>query len=382
MKPNRLAPAARGHRRIRVVWSLIAFIAMTSGAASWTAPAGARVIYVPAHFPTIQQAIEDASAGDTVLVAAGTYSRTWIKTIARSGGDVQVTTNVLVDRPIVLAGEAGAEATVIQGAGSGPVVVVTNAGSAVIRGFTIRGGLVDERVLDGGGGIYCESSEIEICENIIEGNGAPFGAGIGCFGASISWIHDNVIRNNSECEFGAGLAFLGGSSTNRVTIEFNVIADNRAEVLGGALFVNEQSSVTVRRNTIVNNHATSGSAIFCRGGAEVEASRNIIAMSTGGVAVYCDTLSVGSTCALDLLCNDFWRNEGGSWEGCVAGAGNRDSDPLFCSHETGDFSLCAFSPSLLDGGECGARGALPFGCLNCPVQEKRLSWGFLKALYR
>jgi hypothetical protein len=339
----------------------------------------AGVIEVPSEQPTIQEAVELSADGDTVLVAPGTYSRVWAKTVTRPGGAVVVNTNVLLDRPVVLLSRAGAEATVIESAGTGPVVIVIGSRGVVIKGFTLRGGRVDERIMDAGGGVFCEVCEVEISESIIEGNSAPFGGGIGCSNAYFVWIHDNYIVGNSRCEFGAGVALVEGTNC---TMERNVIAGNTAMVYGGALLINEWSTATVSRNTIVSNAAASGSALYCRSGAEVVMSENIIAGGGGGTAVYCDTLSAGERCLLELSCNDFWDNEGGDWEGCKAGPGNRATDPFFCAPEAGDYSVCALSPSLREGDGCASRGALPYGCLDCPVQELRSSWGFLKSIYR
>jgi hypothetical protein len=340
--------------------------------------ASSEVFEVPVDYPTIQEAVDVAAEGDTVLVAPGTYDRSWNRILSKPSGNIAIVTNVHVETPIVLASQAGAQATVILGSGRGPVLVVSNARGVIVDGFTIKGGAVDETIMDGGGGIYCELSDMEVRDCVIEENSAPFGAGIACFTASGSWIHDNIIRNNSDCEFGGGLVLLGGSNG---TIESNLISGNVANIFGGAMLIGEQSSATVESNTIVKNQATSGSGLFCRDGAEVNASLNIFALGTGVGAVYCDTLAQGRPCIMSLSCNDFWENAGDETKGCVAGTGNRNTNPFFCSPETGDFTLCVFSPSLGTIDACGRRGTLPIGCYDCPAEGRYLSWGALKALY-
>lgn len=363
-----------GRRRQLILALLLLTLALP-----WCGGAFAGVIEVPGDFETIQEAVDSAAEGDSILVSPGTYSRTWNRRITRVTGTVSVMTNVLVDVPVSIIGRAGAEATVLLGSGLGPVVIVLNARGVLIEGFTITGGTADETLLDGGGGIYCELSDLEVRSCIIEDNGGPFGAGIGCFTASGPWIHENIIRNNGECEFGGGIALMGGSSG---TIEYNVLSKNTANIFGGAMFIGEQSTATVENNTLVGNAATSGSSIFCRNGSEIDASRNIFAQNMGGTVVMCDKFAQGRPCVMNLICNDFWDNSGESIEDCISGANNRETDPFLCSPETGDFSLCYFSPSLMTGDGCGRRGALGAGCNNCPVEKRLLTWGYFKTLYR
>jgi hypothetical protein len=336
------------------------------------------VLNVPADFEFIQEAVDAAAEGDTILVAPGTYDRTWSRQLHRTSGIVDIATNVLIEVPLVLSGQAGAQATVVRGSGLGPVITIAGARGVVLEGLTISGGAADETVLDGGGGVYCELSDVEVSGCVIEDNAGPFGAGIGCFTASGLWVHDSEIRGNGNCEFGGGISLMVGSAA---LIESSVFSENTARIYGGAMIVGEQSTATIENNTIVKNSATSGSGIFCRDGSEVDVALNIFGYGEGTYAVYCDTLSQGRPCVMNLVCNDFWDSSGGAWAGPTVDEGNRITDPYFCSPETGDYTICAFSPSAGTGDACGRRGALPAGCYDCPVGERRLSWGALKALY-
>ena len=88
--------------------------------------AQALVINVPADYPTIQEGINAASNGDTVLVASGTY----YEQIDFSG------------REIVLISESGAESTIIDGQGIGAPMVNIDSGEGVgtvLEGFTVTG---------------------------------------------------------------------------------------------------------------------------------------------------------------------------------------------------------------------------------------------------
>lgn len=98
---------------------------------------GAAVIHVPGDQPTIQEGIDAAQNGDTVLVAAGT----WVEDINFQGKSISVTS------------ESGPAVTTID---SGPFKsVVTFAGGetldALLEGFTITGGTGTEINGDGCG---------------------------------------------------------------------------------------------------------------------------------------------------------------------------------------------------------------------------------------
>ena len=77
-----------------------------------------KTITVPDDYPTIQEAINNAADGDTIFVRSGTYYE-----------------NVVVDKAVSLTGE-NVEGTVIDGGGSGSVVMIA-ANGVNVSGFTI-----------------------------------------------------------------------------------------------------------------------------------------------------------------------------------------------------------------------------------------------------
>ena len=358
----------------RIVRVLLCLLGML-----WPAAVSADVIEVPAESSTIQEAVDAASEGDTILVAAGVYDDYRTRTLEGPTSSVEIAANVFLDKPVFLTSEDGAEDTVILGSGLGPVIACSLVQGGTVRGFTISGGSIDETKLDGGGGIYCEWSDLNISANIIEDNTAPFGGAIALFSGSTSEIRDNTIRGNVGEAYGGAIAISEGSVS---IIEGNVFADNEASVNGGALFFTGTASIIVQGNTIVGNSAVAGSALFCRNGTNVTFSRNIVAFGVGNSAVFCDTLGTAIPCVLASTCNNFWSNGGNNLAGCPAGEGDIDADPLFCSYDTGDYTLCVFSPSVGVADDCGLRGALPAACWNCPAEARRLTWGLLKTRYR
>lgn len=119
---------------IRMTWWFVAFVfVLPTGLWSPLARAQGKTLGVPSEYATIQKAIDAASAGDTVLVEAGTYrERVRLKAgvILRSAGE---------DKPGKF-GLARAEATVIDGEGKAegePGVRMAEGG--VLDGFTVTG---------------------------------------------------------------------------------------------------------------------------------------------------------------------------------------------------------------------------------------------------
>ncbi len=88
----------------------------------------AQLVVGPGGFPEIQQAIDAAGPGDTIVVSAGTHS-----------GPIEIS------KPVVLIGEPGA---VISGGGRGTVVRVS--ARATVRGLTIVSSGADQSREDAG----------------------------------------------------------------------------------------------------------------------------------------------------------------------------------------------------------------------------------------
>ena len=163
---------------------------------------------VPARFSTIQSAIDAASAGDTVLVADGTY-----------------TENLDIDKDIVIISENGAEKTIIDG---GKIPHVIGFGSSTTRDCVLDGFTVTNGGGDDAGGIFVAE-------------GSP--------------ILRNLIITGNRCEkwSGGGIDVIGEGANP--LIEDCIITDNYATDSGGGLMVAQKATATINDVTINNNTA-------------------------------------------------------------------------------------------------------------------------------
>jgi nitrous oxidase accessory protein len=157
------------------------------------------ILYVggngPGNYTKIQDALDNASAGDTVFVYHGNY-----------------TENILVGTSIQLLGENNST-TIIDG-GRQTTVVSIIANNVIIRGFTVQ---------NSKNGTQYAGIDISTTSNVI--------------------IADNIIRDNG----GLGIS-VRGPGTSKMTINANVITNNTYGV-----YLQDSSQVTITNNTIVDN---------------------------------------------------------------------------------------------------------------------------------
>lgn len=204
----------------------------------------AATIKIPGDFPSIQQAINAAGAGDLILVGPGTYH----ENIDFLGKDV------------VLRSEQGPATTIIDGNQQGSVVTfkLGETQNTVLDGFTITNGSGDlgsSWWVYVGGGIHIDyDSNPLITNNIITDNrvdASSTGMGGGVYmGNSSPRLHNNVIQNNHAGESAGGILMEYSSAE----LTHNIIKNNAAKGSGG-LLICYQCHPIVENNEIIGNQA-------------------------------------------------------------------------------------------------------------------------------
>ncbi len=166
---------------------VIIFIACASMA--WAA-----VLFIPEDFATIQEGINAAEEGDTVLVSPGRY----FEQINFNGK------SLLLASLYTTTGYPGyITATLIDGSGSGSVVTFNhNEGpESIIAGFSITNGLAAN-----GGGLFISQSSPTIKNCLISGNLADGnGGGMVCYFTSRPLLLNTTLSGNSAGANGGGI---------------------------------------------------------------------------------------------------------------------------------------------------------------------------------
>jgi hypothetical protein len=336
----------------------------------------ARIINIPADYPTIQAGIDAAINGDTVLVAPGEYVEDSL---------------ILQDKNVFLTSAEGPGNTHFVGyvVISGYEVDTT----CVLRGFRITMRNIDP-YRNGRSLVQVWWGSPRVEGNIIENNEtSAFGAGIGTDARGVV-IRGNIIRNNWTWNIGGGI-FSGSYDTTAIgmnIIERNIISGNQAgwtaceSGSGGGIVIGAPSVTrfniiinneafryicqpdagglmkwtilpnTYYSNTIVANSARMGNSDGLGGGIRLFiwgiesgnfAKNNIIAFNTYGAGVYA---TVVDSADFEWDYNLVFGNGGGDYIGIEPGPHDIQADPLFVDRFSGDYHLLPNSPCI-DAGD-------------------------------
>ncbi|NQU06040.1 MAG: right-handed parallel beta-helix repeat-containing protein [Calditrichaeota bacterium] len=295
----------------------------------------ARVINVPNEFETIQGAINETQAGDTVLVLPGRYD----ENIRYAGQSIVVGSLFLTTGDEDFIGR-----TIIDGGNNGgSVVVFRNGEQGLFTGFTVQNGTTDY-----GGGFYIRGASPVLSHLIVQNNTVERnGAGIYCTQMSSPTINNVVIRNNSCGYVGGGFGCYGNSTPTLTNCQ---IYGNYSDHCGGGVH-GYSSTLTLNRVTIANNRTLhTGGAIYLT----QDAVANLTECILWENAPHEIQLAFANNVTQINISNsniDGGRDEVELWDGDEANwvVGNIDQDPQFVNPDAGDYRLQEDSPCIDTG---------------------------------
>ncbi|MEJ2544662.1 MAG: T9SS type A sorting domain-containing protein [Calditrichaceae bacterium] len=278
------------------------------------------IINVPENYGKIQDAINSADDGDTIVVAPGTY----VENVNFRGKNILLTSHYLFDEDVSFI-----NTTIIDGSkplfpDTASVVIFMNGeeNTAILQGFTITGGkgtkFFDGYFVLNGGGINIFHSSPTIRHNIIAFNEAIDPVGV-------SYLA------------GGGI----GANNSGAIISNNIIYKNKSD-RGSGVLLGPNPELTFRNNIVAYNinypDGTGQGGMWLRGD-QGKFINNTIAFNSSGIGLRNDPIVNIENCII------YGNNTGSSKpqifnsgiisitntniEGGWAGEGNIDESPLF-----------------------------------------------------
>jgi len=321
----------------------------TSGAGMWPYLSWTRAA------TNIQQAVDVAAPGDTVLVSNGVYAAGSVEPPGRASH-----ARVSVTNAITLRGVNGPAETRIQGAvdsktggfGSHAVRCLYLDGDAFVSGFTLEAGHTADsgtgEVWDRSGGAVLFDGAGCLSNCVLASNAAAYGGGACCFKNGGSLLDSCVISNAAL--LGGGVYCVGDGLVDRAEI----LANSATNGAGGAyLLIGGRIA-----NSLIADNSTPNEVggVHCQGEdcnlQNVTIAGNNAGISKGGLAAYDGGTVWNSIVQQNTAPStpDLWMAgsptvqvafccaPGLSAEGCIT------NDPLFVDAAQGDYRLEVRSP--------------------------------------
>ncbi len=239
--------------------------------------AAAAVITVPGDHPQIHDAVQAAASGDTVLVAAGTYTDCTHETEGPGS-----TPACVIMRDGVTVRGAGPEATIIDAGGLGRGIFVEGVTGARIENLQVTGAYAE--IYGAGVLIRQGATGIELRDLLITGNDD---GGVVVIDQSEALLAGVVLAGN-EAKQGGGLAV---EESSTAVVQASVIRDNVAPS-GGGIFVRSGCTLTltgceIRDNTISADFGNGGGVCVQNSHCDISGctiAGNVTRGSGGGLA--------------------------------------------------------------------------------------------------
>ena len=309
--------------------------------------ARAATLNVPAQYPTIQAAVAAAAAGDTVLVANGTYTGAGNLDIDFGGKDLTVKSS------------GGAANCIIdcQGAGRGFYLQSGETAASRIEGFTVKNGYGSSAggaMRFGGGSIANPNPVAANC--VFIGNKADAGGAVSG-GTAINCTFTGNTSTRGGGMFGGNAvncAFTGNRAVNAAGLGY-----------GGGMYTGTAANCTFTGNAAGSDGGgawfiTALNCSFSGGGMAGGTAMNCLFTGNsanpalkGVTSIHCTVVGGGSVSGSTLINCIVWNTSINSSaasysdiQGGAAGTGNINANPLFVNASAGDYHLQTASPCI------------------------------------
>ena len=266
--------------------------------------------HVPASYPNIQAAIDDAVDGDTIRIADGIYS-------GPGNFDMQWDAS---SKHLVIMSANGRDQCIVDCMGEGRAFFLGSGQDYrdVIEGLTITGGLGSGSA---GGAILIDTTSPRILnclftDNTTAGDMLDYrgGGAISVNGKAHPEIRGNIIRDNYSTSGGGGVSFSNGATG---VLEYNIIESNETHSDGGGIALENNAAPLISNNLIIHNfsrgHSGGGINTFYSNPTIVN---NTIAYNStsieyvpglgGGIAVYGEPTPIIRNCIIWHNVSDFF----------------------------------------------------------------------------
>ena len=321
------------------------------------------VIYVPRDQPTIQDAVDFATTGDTVIIADGIYIGSRNKNIDFQGKSITVRSENGANRCVIncegqgqgflfhnneTAGSAIIGLTITNGSGNGGAISCIGS-SPTIRNCRISNNTAASTNDGYGGGIYCRDANPVISDCEILNN--DYG-GIYCIHSSPKIIGCKFVANNTSTNGGGIRCDFSSPVITNTIFDRNTSGDH-----GGAIYC-QSSSPIITNSFFTENSAKYGGAIaglIYSMPSVINCTLTANTAATSGGAVHVKATSypeINNTLIWDNVPNEI-HFEGNllpvsysNIKGGYQGTGNIDTNPIFVDVESDDYRLMASSECI------------------------------------
>ncbi len=271
-------------------------------------------------YASIQDAVDTASDGDVIKVAAGTYTGMNVRPRNDITSTGAVTQLIYISKTIIIQGgytttnwtmsDPTANPTTLDAEGQGRVLYITGDISPTVEGLRLTGGSAaglggHQAPFGDGGGVYIISATATIRNNWVFSNIADFGGGLYLYG-SAAMLNGNTVISNAGGMGGGGL-YLDSSAA---TLNGNIVVSNTTiGGRGGGLHL-LHSPAMLSGNTVSANYARRGGGLYLYyspatlSGNTVSANRDYYFGGGGGLLLMSSDAALSGNIIMSNTTND------------------------------------------------------------------------------